>query len=226
MLPLSQPEINQYRKAFRQFANRLDDDNVLITMQDMVKLLGELGKTHSETDAKTLFNELEIAADGTGWILDLPTFMVLMLHKGNRRTSRVKRHQIGKSTQQWQVLLTEGTLPTTETIIDTDHHSLEQIKIARYKFKSFSASRISSIRYPNLQNEYGVEFPQSECQLCLPVELHGKERRLSQTSLSSGSTVLFQDGEQIVPKKMFGLAEASTIIRDETEMNSKRCCIL
>ena len=223
MLPLSQPEINQYRKAFRQFANRLDDDNVLITMQDMSKLLGELGKTHSETDAKTLFNELEIAADGTGWILDLPTFMVLMLHKGNRKNSRGKRMKGAQYTAQWNTLLVDGTLPSTEIVI-ADNHSAEEIEFERYRYKSFAPSQSPSIKYPNLQNEYGIEFPTAECQLHKDLNSDGSRSRDSQSrDTTCPSSVLFKDEKHVVPE-----AQPTESVQDHqiASVHRKRCCIL
>ena len=196
-------------------------------MSDMSKLLGELGKTHSETDAKTLFNELEIAADGTGWILDLPTFMVLMLHKGSRRNTRVKRLKIGKSTKQWQALIADGNLPTTEIVI-TETLSAEDIEFERYRFKSFAPSQSRSIKYPNLQNEYGIEFPLSDClihrDLYSGSGSDGPRDCHSQGCTSSLSSVLFKDTTQIVPEPHFA---QNVIIRKNTAaIHRKRCCIL
>ena len=61
----------------------------------MPHLLLELSKTHTETEAKTLFNELEICGDGSGWILDFTTFVVMMLHKSEIPSVR-------HATQQWK----------------------------------------------------------------------------------------------------------------------------
>ena len=173
MLPLNQTEINEYKRAFQEFDNRLDDDNVLITMEQMPKLLCELSKTHSETDAKTLFNELEIAADGTGWILDLPTFMVLMLHKGSQRThnnnqnnkSNKKPKKTKIFTKQWKYLIEHGELISTEIdippIAEDSNANIDQNQ--RYQSKSFIESSNKCISYPNYQSEYGIEFPIYKC---------------------------------------------------------------
>eukprot|EP01084_Bolivina_argentea_P053268 97784_1 len=170
MLPLNQKEIEEYKQAFQQFSNRLDDDNVLITIEDMAKLLWELSKTHSETDAKTLFNELEIAADGTGWILDLPTFMVLMLQKGTHKRNQNRKNRNKRSkifTKQWQYLIANGSLTSTETNVAEIGDTLDDLEILRevemYKYKSYRKSETKCIRYPNYQREYGVEFPSKRC---------------------------------------------------------------
>ena len=186
MLPLNQNEINQYKKAFGQFNHRLDDNNVLLDMTDMSKLLGELGKTHSETDAKTLFNELEIAADGTGWILDLPTFMVLMLHKGSRSRKRHKKAKV--FTQQWRDLMELGQLSSGEIELEKSQNA-EQL---RYRHKSFSASDYTAIKYPNYQNEYGVEFPRDKCKITADDHDAVNGDAVS-TSMGTHSKVNFQD---------------------------------
>ena len=126
-------------------------NSVLITIEDMTKLLCELSKTHSETDAKTFFNELEIASDGSGWIIDLPTFMILMLHKGEyskQNKNNKKKRKLKIFTKQWKYLLKNGKLISTENKIIQNKRSQNKDKI---------------IKYPNYQTEYGIEFPINKC---------------------------------------------------------------
>lgn len=139
MIPLNQSEINVYKNAFSQFENKLSDTCALITWDDMPKLLRELGKAHSETDAKTLFNELEIAGDGSGWILDLTTFMVMMMHSGHKKPS-LKRASV-----QWKYLMKNGSLISTETIPEDTNELTKHIEDALTRHAQSKTNQSDSV---------------------------------------------------------------------------------
>lgn len=109
--------MNDYKIAFNKLKNRIDENHVLITINEIPSLLRALGRTHSETETKTLFNELEISGDGMGWILDMPTFMIIKLQEDKhytRRTRNRRRKRKKIITKQWQYLLKHGSIITTE----------------------------------------------------------------------------------------------------------------
>ena len=231
MLPLSEEEIDEIKAEFCRFDHRLDDNNVLITMDDMASLLWQLSKTHSETDSKTLFNELEISEDGSGWILDLPTFMVLMLHNGANRRLKQRQKKHKTFTSQWRHLHKSGHLISTEISIEipTKGENLKDLLQSRmYERKSFENSSSKCIKYPNYQSEYGVEFPPKKC-IYSPAAMDDNCSSNSESNAHAAeSKVGFEEDEEgkmrIESHTRAELPPSKEFLKEDDSTLSKRCC--
>ena len=110
---------SKYKDEFLLVGTRIDDRYRFLTLQDILTLLTKVGGRCSETNVKGFVNELEIAADGSGWILDLGSYAELLeMETWNRamnginfesrwstRPGRPRMNSPDDCTEQWTRLM-------------------------------------------------------------------------------------------------------------------------
>ena len=156
-IEIRERDLIEIQKKFKTFTNKIDHNNAILSMHDINRLLYDLSSIYTETEAKTMINELETIGDGSGWILNFDAYIAFFLFPRSRSKVRNTTNTI-----QWEYLKQTGLLLSTEyNENDNENDAIKNLFIKKNNGENMKYCKeiiLSSVNSRSIESSDHSEF--------------------------------------------------------------------